>query len=192
VVIEGIKGEPGRARNADTGSNHLRERTANMANATPKRFQCPDHWSLGKRLTYYTDRSGGPDACWPWTGHKTPRGYGGLQWKGKPWRAHRLAWIEANGPIPPDKPHILHDCDHPPCCNPAHLFCDTHAANMADKMRKGRAPHGETNVIAKLTEADVRAIRAAAGTHRDIAKRFGIDHTHVGDIKRRERWRHLL
>lgn len=44
---------------------------------------------------------------------------------------------------------------------------------------------------AKLTDADVLAIREDPGKHRDIAKRYGVTHTMIGFIKRRKAWTHL-
>lgn len=85
------------------------------------------------------DRTGGPDSCWPWTGAapKHRGGYGLFQSNQKPKGSHRVAWEFANGPIPPGM-QVLHRCDNPPCCNPAHLWIGTPQDNMSDKMNKGR------------------------------------------------------
>jgi hypothetical protein len=65
------------------------------------------------------------DTCWPWTASKgvNGRGKGQFGLNGKIVGAHRVAWEQANGPIPPD-----HDVRHVPmdswdftCCNPDHL-----------------------------------------------------------------------
>lgn len=84
--------------------------------------------------------------CWEIQGftHKTsgdPRtgGYGAMCYRGKNWRAHRLAFFLANGHIDP-KLDVLHGCDNPPCCNPAHLTQGTDADNIGDAMKRGR-PH---------------------------------------------------
>jgi hypothetical protein len=83
----------------------------------------------------------GPDDCWPWTAATTPKGYGRWTYRegGKNCHttAHRKAWELANGPIPAGF-QVLHRCDNPPCCNPAHLWLGTHRDNMADKVAKGR------------------------------------------------------
>ena len=61
-------------------------------------------------------------------------------------------------------------------------------AETDDLQRKAR---GSDNGFAKLTEADVRAIRRAEGKYDDIGARFGIRKSHVGRIKRREAWAHV-
>ena len=46
---------------------------------------------------------------------------------------------------------VRHACDNPPCCNPLHLLGGTHADNVADKVRRGRVPRGETHYNADKT-----------------------------------------
>ena len=52
-------------------------------------------------------------------------------------RAHRAAWVDANGPIS-EGMCVLHRCDNPPCVNVDHLFLGTQADNIADMVAKGR------------------------------------------------------
>lgn len=88
------------------------------------------------------DASAGPDGCWLYTGFRKWDGYGWLQRGHAATRrsltAHRYAWILTKG-SPGAGLQVLHRCDNPPCCNPAHLFLGTHADNMADRSAKGRA-----------------------------------------------------
>lgn len=81
---------------------------------------------------------GGDDACWPWDHPHAIHGYGEVQFNGRPARAHVVAWTLTNGAVP-DGCHVLHRCDNPPCCNPAHLFVGTQQVNVADMHAKGRA-----------------------------------------------------
>jgi hypothetical protein len=98
-----------------------------------------------------------PDQCWLWQGGRQrvhgKLWYGQIQDGGKPGvshssrsiTAHRAAWLTTFGPIP-QAMEVLHSCDNPPCCNPAHLWLGTQADNAADMARKGRAK-GRHNAI---------------------------------------------
>lgn len=96
-----------------------------------------------QRFLARVDRSGGPDACWPWIGPVNQRGYGqqnvpGLRGVAK---SHRLALWLAKGSPPPNKPWALHACDNPPCCNPAHLDWGTRLENIWQAKERGRLVH---------------------------------------------------
>jgi hypothetical protein len=58
----------------------------------------------------------------------------------------------------------------------------------------GLMPKGERAGAAKLTEVQVREIRAAEGSlsHAGIAQRYGITATAVWRILRRQTWKHVL
>jgi hypothetical protein len=131
------------------------------------------NWVL-KRI----DRNGGPDACHPWTASRKPTGYGTITWGGATLRAHRVAYEIAYGPIPAGK-NVCHSCDNPPCCNPRHLWLGSQADNMADMARKGRVVtnpnRGEASIQAKLTDAEVLAIRAEYGNYRGVGRRPNSD-----------------
>lgn len=86
---------------------------------------------------------GGPDGCWPWTGRLTSKGYGEYSLRAKSIRAHRLA-LELSGVEIPTGMVVMHSCDNPPCCNPAHLAVGTTADNNRDMMSKGRFRHWQS------------------------------------------------
>lgn len=78
------------------------------------------------------------DECWPWSGHRNEFGYGHLRVNGRTQKAHRVAYALTNGDIRSDQV-VMHRCDNPPCCNPAHLRLGTVSENNADRHAKGRS-----------------------------------------------------
>lgn len=86
----------------------------------------------------------GQDQCWLWGASKTKKGYGRFKFEGRRQRAHRFAWQSMFGRIPAGL-HVLHSCDTPSCCNPAHLFLGTNRDNMTDRNQKGRQAKGDRN-----------------------------------------------
>ncbi len=132
------------------------------------------------------DASGGPDACWLWTGARNSRGYGHLAVGHGMMRAHRLAVLLASdtdiaGQL------VCHACDTPLCCNPTHLFVGSHRDNVLDCVRKGRhiSLRGERHGSAKLSDADVSTIRELVRSgvaQKDVAVRFNIDQSHISRL----------
>lgn len=84
----------------------------------------------------------GDDECWPWTAASSPdTDYGRFRLRGKVVYAHRVAFELATGRSAYEGEVIMHSCDNPPCCNPAHLSPGSQAENLDDMRRKGRAGH---------------------------------------------------
>jgi hypothetical protein len=76
----------------------------------------------------------------------------------------------------------------------AHLFLGTLRDNVNDMVAKGRHAVGERGGNAKLTESEVREIRALAlggSSLGSLGRRFGVGATTIGYIVRRETWAHL-
>ena len=93
------------------------------------------------RLWKKIDRVGQTD-CWPWQGAKTNFGHGRVKISGKLYSPHRIVYALECGQIPAnDQYHgavVVHSCDNPACCNPAHLSVGTQKDNVADMVAKGR------------------------------------------------------
>jgi hypothetical protein len=160
---------------------------------------CSKACSNSSRLVPLADRfllyyhPGRPDACWLWTGTRDRDGYGVIgDETRRQVRAHRIAYERVYGAVPPER-YVLHRCDNPPCCNPAHLFLGTNADNMADKTAKGRHSHGAIHARSKLTDDDVRTIRGLYPqmTQAAIAKRYDMDQSTISNIVLRRIWRHI-
>ncbi len=131
--------------------------------------------------------------CWIWTAVVNENEYGRFYvGNGMMMSAHRVSWLLYVGEIPQGI-CVLHRCDNSFCVNPYHLFLGTQQDNMADMFGKGRNRHirGEDHYCAKLTSADVVAIRDDQRPQRTIASVYGIGHAQVGAIKRRQNWRHI-
>lgn len=120
-----------------------------------------------ERFWEKVDDRAGPENCWPWLAGHDIHGYGvfmvGYPGRMVPRKAHRIAWELTHATHIPKGLCALHECDNPPCVNPAHLFLGTLKDNAADMLRKGRnrpnPQRGEANHNAKLTEERVRLIR---------------------------------
>ena len=75
------------------------------------------------------DRSGGPEACWPWTASKNAWGYGAFSLERKSMGAHRFAYELLVGSIP-DRLTLDHLCRNRACVNPHHLEAVSDRTNI--------------------------------------------------------------
>lgn len=128
--------------------------------------------------------------CWIWCGAGLD--YGCLRLGNRTARAHRVSWEAHRGPIP-EGLEVLHRCDIGYCINPDHLSLGTHADNMRDRSLKGRvnAIRGTDVNTAKISEREVRLIRASKEAGPALAKAFGVGLSQISRIRRRESWRHV-
>ncbi len=134
-----------------------------------------------------------PENCWLWSGSTSTDGYGQTVLRQKVQRAHRAAYEMFVGKIPQGL-WVLHRCDTPLCCNPAHLFLGTCQDNVTDMIQKGRknAPRGERNGRAKLTWGQVSVIRERNKKNGEsacvIARELGMARSNIEDIIRCTKW----
>lgn len=145
--------------------------------------------------------------CHLWAGGLFPTGYG-IFWFSEDnpaARAHVVAWEFVNGPVP-DGLDVCHTCDVRCCVNPDHLYVGTRKQNMADAIARGRMPRGDKTwhrrmpekiargpalPQAKLTEADVIAIRASNKLQRELAEQYGVSRCTISEIRARKYWTHI-
>ena len=138
----------------------------------------------------------GSGQCWLWTAGKMKSGYGRFgvhlvsRRRSHVWNSHRFAQMLTAGP-PPVGAFVLHSCDNPSCCNPAHLRYGSHEENMADMRRRGRSRTGAKNVNAIFGEAEAEQIRQMARdgvVQRRIAEGLGISYSCVCNIINGRTW----
>jgi hypothetical protein len=175
--------------------------------------------SVACKQTYHTPaetrfwrhvRKAEGEACWEWTASRGgTMGYGRFAADGRnPGSASRFSWELHYGPIP-DGLFVCHHCDNPPCVRPDHLFLGDHRTNAADMVSKNRghnlpawikanpnryrlpAPKpGASNPSAKLTEQNVRDIRAAwpRESQNVLARRFGVTQGAIWSVLHHRTW----
>jgi len=132
------------------------------------------------------------ETCWLWTGSNNIDGYGIITFQKNRYLSHRFSWLLAGNAIP--EGHLIrHKCRNRHCVNPEHLETGTHQQNASDRIRDGTETKGNRNGKSKLTEEQVRAIRANPDnkTNREFAKEYGVHNTTIADIIHRRTWNHL-
>lgn len=150
--------------------------------------------------------------CLLWTGALHEGGYGRM-WDGARLQyAHRVSYEVNHGPIP-EGLDVLHNCpagDNPRCIEGGHLWCGTHAENMADRDAKGRngawrnrghdqpsKARGVAHPGAVLTEAQVLEIRERLkpplGKRKPpngaaLAREYGVSESLIYGIRNGRNW----
>lgn len=143
----------------------------------------------------------GPDECWHWTGYIDRNGYGRFRFFGKFKAATHASILIHTGQLPPQGMYACHRCDNRKCVNPAHLFLGTLADNNADRDMKGRGrwikvpdhvkARGSRHGSARLSEADIPAIRQSPLSNRKAAEKFGVTCRTIWSIRNGKAWRHV-
>lgn len=141
----------------------------------------PAHERVLARLTGTDD----PAACWLWSGATFRYGYGHVRrWDGERWTnvgAHRVMYEHVHGPVPPGLV-VLHTCDTPSCCNPAHLAVGTQGENLRGMAARGRAPNQR---FTPEVERTIAARQQAGERPAHLAAEYGCDPNTIRRIVRR-------
>lgn len=114
--------------------------------------------------------------CWNWMLAVGKRhGYGLTRLNGNTALAHVRSYVEHVGAVPAGF-ELDHLCRNRRCVNPSHLEPVTKAVNQ----RRG--------LNSKLTETDVRAIRASSESQRKLAAEFGVSYHLIYRILHDRAW----
>lgn len=123
-----------------------------------------------QRFWSKVDQRGNSD-CWLWTASRIPGGYGQFVVRGRPEKAHRVAYSLTHGPIPRGA-HVLHSCDIPHCVNPAHLALGSPVENMRDRQVRGRQRH--PGPLGAWERAYLEESLRGGAYHTDLAATYGV------------------
>lgn len=135
--------------------------------------------------------------CMICTSHARNRaGYVLINRNGRRTLLSRMVCERRHGPL--GKLGALHSCDNPACINPDHLRPGTQKDNVADMRSRNRhhtipppVHRGGDHWQARLTEDDVRYIRASKEPQKILAAKFGIDPSAISMVRTRRTWKHV-
>lgn len=144
------------------------------------------------------------NGCWTYMGYVGTNGYGQIKAGGKRDLAHIMMWEVWNGQEVPAGLVVRHTCiKNPACINPDHLIIGTPKQNVHDSIDQGTfvITRGEERPTAKLTEEDVKKIRALRGPSQstlecgyrfdDIGKMFNVSAALIWLVVKRKQWAHV-
>lgn len=129
--------------------------------------------------------------CRLWDGHiNKPGGYGRISYRGRLWRAHRLAYTLLWSKIP-EGMDLMHSCDNPLCINPHHLRPGTHAENIAESYSKGRktVAQGPNHPRFRFSEDQAKEVIESTKPVSVIADRLGVSKSTIYRLKNGTTWK---
>lgn len=103
---------------------------------------------------------------------------------------HHLVLVAFVGPKP-DGCEALHNDGCRTNNKRENLRWGTRSENVQDALRHGTMLVGEMCPSAKITESDVREIRASSETNVALAIKYGIKDAQVSRIRSKQRWKHV-
>lgn len=110
---------------------------------TPTYEQALAWFTPARQIKFWRKIEKTAEGCWLWHGAKKESGHGQIDFDGHNIRVHRLTWLLARQQDLPEfipdnygeyKPFVVRHlmCNHPNCCNPAHLVGGTQTENVED------------------------------------------------------------
>ena len=149
---------------------------------------------------FYAHVDDNTDDCTLWPYAENGVGYGVFRRNHTTHYVHILACERHHG-LRPEGMEVCHAarsiCEGPACFNYRHLRWGTRAENSADRIADGTTSRGMAHGGAKLTDDQIREIRAMHNGFRkrpylsEIAAKFGVSKSTISVITRRERWTHI-
>lgn len=135
--------------------------------------------------------------CYLWTGFlHSVTGYGDFKVGTVCLPAHRVALLLERGPLAPGM-EAAHSCNNRACVSPLHLRPRTHAENQRESIGRhvGVKNAGESNGNARLTDAEVLALRAhyaeGEATVASLAEAYAYSVAGMASVLIGDRYRHL-
>lgn len=190
-----VQSDPSSTKPGVPCSNHGGRATA--GNGEERAASWPPTAAQIARFALNIDASAGPSACHPWQGAPDRDGYGRFYSTARTKiGAHRFALqLKLGRELEPDEvARHSNECNTRLCCNQDHLSEGTQADNIRDRDEAGRAPAGERNAWAKLTDAKVVEIRRRhAGGEKQIAiaRSLGVGRKCVEHVVHGRNWKHV-
>ena len=150
-----------------------------------------EYGDLARFIDYACTYTG--DDCLLWPFGTFPNGYGNFADGKRTRTANSVVCERVHGPAPRGRPDAAHTCGNRPCIAPRHLVWKSRAENMADQLIHGTRARGEKQGSARLTAADVVAIRSLFPSVRaaDLAVRYAVCTTQIYHIVNRNQWTHV-
>lgn len=168
---------------------------------------CPKHYSLfkqhGSPTAHHPDhrcnerwidehKGYDGDDCIAWPFSRGDQGRGTAWRNGRQISAPRAMCFAAHGEPPTPEHQAAHSCGngHLGCMNPRHIRWATRLENAADRCAHGMTVKGSRVNTSKLSENQVREIRARQGlaTARGLGREYGVSSTAISLIWKRENW----
>jgi hypothetical protein len=151
-----------------------------------------------KRLGRWVNAKLGGRRWWPeeiTEGYLSQRGYKRVKLFSKNAEVHRLVCEAFHGPKPSPKHHAAHADDVKTNNTPANLRWATPKENADDRLRNGLQARGEAISTGRLTEAQVREIRAnyvkRYGILNELVAKYGVTKDSLIDVIKRRSWTHI-